>query len=244
MVNENGAAESTGKTALYGGLDGCRAGWLLCAWSPAEGRLSFSLLPKLRDLDLSNFTQLAIDIPIGLTEEGPRRCDLEARKALPRGKGSSVFPAPRRYQLAAATYSEANEAGKAKEGVGLSKQAWNIIPKVAEADQLVTPKLQKKLREAHPELIFHRLAKGRALPQKKSVLGARRRVELLDAAGLTALEPAIRAAGLRRALAADDDFLDAAACAEVARRIAEGAFTQLPAWPDKDKRRLTMEICY
>lgn len=234
----------TGPETLYGGLDGCAGGWLLCAWAPGQGRVAFSLLPKLRDLDHSRFAQIAIDIPIGLTDEGPRRCDTEARKALPRGKGSSVFPAPRRYQVAAPTYSEANARGKAKEGLGISKQAWNIIPKIAEADALMTPKLQKKVREAHPELIFHRLSKGHALPAKKVKLGYDKRLALLEAAGLAGLEQAIAAAGLRRVLAQLDDFLDAAACAEAARRIATGNFTQLPARPDADRRGLKMEICY
>lgn len=231
-------------TQLFGGLDGCRAGWLLCTWAPESGTLAFSLLPKLLHLDHARFVQIAIDIPIGLTDEGPRRCDLEARKALPRGKGSSVFPAPRRYQVAAPTYSEANARGKAKEDLGMSKQAWAITPKIAEADALVTPKLQTKIREAHPELIFHRLAGGRALPGKKAKLGFDRRLALLESAGLIGLEGAIAATGLRRVLAGQDDFLDAAACAEAARRIASGDFTQLPARPDSDRRGLKMEICY
>ena len=231
-------------SALYGGIDGCAAGWLLCAWAPESNQLSFSLLPKLKHLDHARFAQIAIDIPIGLTDEGPRRCDLEARKVLPRGKGSSVFPAPRRYQVAAPTYSEANARGKAKEGLGLSKQAWAITPKIAETDSLMTPKLQSKIREVHPELVFHRLSGGHALPAKKVKLGFDKRLALLEAAGLHNLQTAITAAGLRRALAQPDDFLDAAACAQVARRISTGDFTQLPARPDRDRRKLRMEICY
>ena len=41
----------------------------------------------------------SIDIPIGLTDSGPRQCDIQARRLLGARRGTSVFPAPIRPAL-------------------------------------------------------------------------------------------------------------------------------------------------
>ena len=94
---------------VVGGLDGCRAGWVLVT-VPARGghatagragaarRCSTSAswptsTPSARDLESGRLVAAAIDIPIGLPARVPRPCDREARRLLgPRR--SSVFPAP------------------------------------------------------------------------------------------------------------------------------------------------------
>ena len=95
----------------------------------------------------------AIDIPIGLAENGPRSCDREARRLLgPRR--SSVFPAPVRAVLGATSYAQACAVSRAHCGKGLSKQLYNILGKIRAVDDVVTPRLQAQLFESCPELSF------------------------------------------------------------------------------------------
>src|SRR5258708_162894 len=54
---------------------------------PAHIFLTFSDLTAALDAVV-----IAIDIPIGLTDHGPRRCDLDARRHLGPKRGTSVFP--------------------------------------------------------------------------------------------------------------------------------------------------------
>jgi predicted RNase H-like nuclease len=180
-------------------------------------------------------------MPIGLADRGPRACDLAARTLLPPGRKSSVFAPPRRYMLACRSWQEAHAEGRRREGVGLSKQSWNICPKIAEIDRHIGPGDQEFLREAHPELIFHNLNAWQALPPKKTPVGARRRLAILARHGIVLPpgEPAVP-----RRLAGLDDLLDAAACALAAERILNGDGCRLPPDPANDSRRLRMEIWY
>ena len=132
---------------------------------------------------------VALDMPMGLLLlPGRRACDVEARRRLgPRR--SSVFPAPSRAALAAGSFADAP---------GLSLQAWHLIPKVREVDDLLTPALQAIVVEAHPELAFAVLAGAPMAFPKRTPEG---RAERLAALGQVA--PAVPA-GARA-----DDVLDA-----------------------------------
>ncbi|OMQ14065.1 NUDIX hydrolase, partial [Modestobacter sp. VKM Ac-2676] len=55
---------------------------------------------------------VAIDMPIGLSEDGVRACDVAARKLLG-AAGSSVFPTPVRGVLATDDYAEARAISRA-----------------------------------------------------------------------------------------------------------------------------------
>ncbi|MGF1612177.1 MAG: DUF429 domain-containing protein, partial [Kiloniellales bacterium] len=133
--------------------------------------------------------------------------------------------------------------GVAREGCGLSKQAWNIAGKIRELDESLAPEDQERVREVHPELVFHRLNGWRPLPPKRSAEGQQQRLALLRDAGLTGLEPWLD--HFPRKLAARDDVIDAAACALAARRILQGQGERLPPGePPRDARGLRMEIWY
>jgi predicted RNase H-like nuclease len=87
------------------GIDGCRGGWLVAASDTALSALRFSVVEDLEPLIAGaerSGALMAIDMPIGLADGGPRTCDLEARRMLGRPRGSSVFPAPCRAAPAAA----------------------------------------------------------------------------------------------------------------------------------------------
>jgi hypothetical protein len=80
---------------------------------------------------------IALDMPIGLPERGPRACDLEARRLLGPGRASSVFPAPIRPVLVATSYDDACQIRLQVEGKKLSRQAWVIVPKIREVDDML-----------------------------------------------------------------------------------------------------------
>lgn len=228
--------------ALVAGVDGCKGGWLALTLCDSGAPPSFAVARSWRGLDLDGHAMLAVDMPIGLSEAGPRPCDIAARRHLPRGRKSSVFPPPRRAMLACATWAEANALGRAREGTGLSHQAWNLTAKIRELDDALTPAAQARVREAHPELVFQRLHGAAPLPSKKTGAGRAARLALLERAGVAPLAPLLDA--LPRAQAQPDDLLDAAACALAAREILAGRATRLPAQPPRDARGLRMEIWF
>lgn len=158
-------------------------------------------MAEFRDvLDLELDT-LAVDMPIGLLDVGRRACDIEARRRLgPRR--SSVFPAPLRPMLETRTYEEALAIA------GLSKQAYNLIPKIRELDSLMTTDLQRIVVEAHPELCFARLGGAPCHASKRTTEGLAERRALVD--------PTI---GVPPRGAQWDDVLDACALVETARRL-------------------------
>ncbi len=78
-------------TVLIGGTDGCANGWL-CIEQAEDGVLRPRLHRTTRELlaYAATIDLLTIDIPIGLTDDGPRQVDILARRLLgPRA--SSVF---------------------------------------------------------------------------------------------------------------------------------------------------------
>lgn len=127
---------------------------------------------------------VAIDIPIGLPDRGARSCDLEARQRLGTGQGSRVFPAPCRACLAAGTYAECCELSFAATGKKISKQAHAILPKIRDLDQVITPELQRRIREVHPEVSFRELNGRPLLHPKKTSGGRQERMAILGAQGL------------------------------------------------------------
>jgi predicted RNase H-like nuclease len=108
---------------------------------------------------------IAIDIPIGLPEHEPRACDIAARRELSLIRGSSVFPAPARHAIYASTFEEAQTRNREALRVGMSIQAYCIMPKIAGVGELMTPERQRYIREVHPEVTFARLNGGAPMIQ-------------------------------------------------------------------------------
>jgi predicted RNase H-like nuclease len=198
----------------------------------------------------SPFAKTAVDMPIGLPDTGARHCDQAARDLLGWPRMLSVFLHLRRPLLDFSDYDAAGRWARA-DGKGISKQAWNLLPRIAEIDHWVTPRRQSRVREAHPELIFRALNDGRALAEsKKTRAGFDRRRHLLKRAGfgdvdrwLDRLKPEFS-----RGRAAPDDLLDAYACCWTARRLALDLAVHVTGRPGniagRDRRGLRMEICY
>lgn len=155
---------------------------------------------------------VAIDLPIGLIDAGWRRIDVDAKRALGRFH-SRVFLTPPRPVLACGSYAEANAVCRALTGSGLSKQLWNIVPRILEVDRALAKASSLGVFECHPELVFAGLAGGVVAESKKTGAGRGRRVALLAAAmpGL-AVPLADALETTPGSLARPDDIIDAAAC--------------------------------
>jgi predicted RNase H-like nuclease len=229
------------------GIDGCRGGWLVAASDVALSALRFTVVEDLESLFARAERAdalMAIDIPIGLADTGPRACDLEARQMLGRPRGSSVFPAPCRPALAATTYAHACALSRRALRVALSIECFYILPKIRQVDGLMTPARQALVREVHPELVFA-LASGRAhglVEPKRTAAGERIRRRLLRRLA-PGFDPATVRARLGPARVARDDVVDAVACLVAARRILEGRALVLPTGGiERDRRGLRMEI--
>jgi len=224
------------------GVDGCRAGWLAVRLDLGGCGIEALLAEYWAALPWRQAAMIAVDMPLGLADAGPRDCDIAARGLLPPGRKSSVFPPPRRYMLACANWQAAQDLGRAREGTGISKQAWNITDKIRELDEALDPADQTRVREVHPELVFHRLNDWQALPPKRRLEDQEARLALLQRAGLPEIAPWLD--HFPRQAAGRDDVIDAAACAYTAQRLLAGAAERLPATPPRDSRGLRMEICY
>lgn len=178
-----------------------------------------SAVESVRRGDLS---ALAIDMPIGLLDERPRAADREAR-ALLGPRRSSVFPTPVRATIGAVDYLDACERSRAASGKALSKQAFNLLPKIIELDELIRPQDQDHVVEAHPELAFMRLAGSHLTHPKRTAEGKSCRLALLNA---TFGAPAV-AAALRSRVAPDLDVIDALGNLVTAAHVARGTERRL-----------------
>ncbi|MFI9653852.1 DUF429 domain-containing protein [Guyparkeria sp. GHLCS8-2] len=186
---------------------------------------------------------VAIDMPIGLSESAPRECDRAARARLG-ARGSSVFPAPLRPTLLAATHPEASTLSRRGGGHGVSAQAWNLFPKVRELDDLLRarPEWRDRLAEVHPELSFLALnGDAPLLASKHRIDGIyRRRTLIAEAFSMAAIESVVaQLAGTR---VKEDDMLDAFAALWSAHRWIVGTAETLPPDPPKDACGLPMRI--
>jgi len=221
------------------GADACRGGWCVVTL-PVEGEATVEVVDRLAKIAArqakGRLGAVGVDIPIGLSDGPPRKCDVEAR-ALLGDRRSSVFPAPVRAVLGARSYEAALARSRAASGVGLSKQAWNLVSKITEVDRLLDPTRQGRIFEVHPEVAFARL---HGVPMAHPKKGRPGRDERL--AVLRPHVPAIDALVAKPPPgAAADDVLDAAAVAVTARAVLAGQDRRLGE-RRHDAKGLVMEI--
>ena len=154
---------------VFVGVDGCSAGWFAVflaesdsdecdrgnctlekySWEPGV----FPEFSALWDFLKSNYETyeplILIDIPIGLKSggSGERLSDLGARKILKTRK-SSIFPVPCREAVYAETYGQACEINEKLTGKRISKQAWNILPRIRDVDGFLISSLESRGKSA------------------------------------------------------------------------------------------------
>lgn len=231
------------------GIDGCREGWVVVRRAidggvpEVEIVASFELVVRDPLLEV-----IAIDVPIGLldgAQPGGRPCDVAARRMLRPNRGSSVFSAPVRAVLGVGGFGEAAARSRASSPhqLALSQQCFAIVPKIAEVDGLVTPAVQGRVVEVHPECSFAVMNGGEALVEgKKSRTGRAARLALLTehwAPGVDLVEivERWRGKGVSR-----DDVVDAMVACWSAERVRAGVARRLPEAVVVDGRGLRMEI--
>lgn len=186
---------------------------------------------------------IAIDIPIGLPDIGSRICDSQARKLLGQKRASSVFPAPIRPVLAASDYREACAIGFDIERRKLSRQAWGILPRIRDIDEILrgSPELRSTVREVHPEVCFCYLNREQPLEyNKKTIEGQRERLALLEPVFGDSVQDAL--SDRHQLASAGDDVLDAFVALWTAERLAAGAYRTIPSEPPTDRFGLRMEM--
>jgi predicted RNase H-like nuclease len=93
---------------------------------------------------------IAIDIPIGLADAGPRAADIQAARLLG-ARRSSVFQTPVRPALEAEDHASAAGISRRLTGAGVSIQAFSLKAKIFEVDAWVRG-TDRRVVEVHPEL--------------------------------------------------------------------------------------------
>lgn len=202
------------------GVDGCRDGWvcfLVDLHSRSTSVQVINLPVWLRNRP-PGVACVGIDIPIGLLD-GPRACDIAARKLLGARRGSSVFPTPCRVAVRAGSYEKASAANRSTTGRGLSRQAWGIAPKIRQVDDAITSSCQQWAFEVHPEISFWNLnGKNPMRFKKKTKQGKEERLLLLRTP-FPGIDLHLES---RPHYVGADDLLDAAAAAWTALRYRAG----------------------
>ena len=189
------------------------------------------------------FAVLAIDVPIGLPDDGPRAVDIVARRLLGAPRASSVFPAPVRAALNGVSYSDASALSFAACGKRLSRQAYAIIPKIREVDSAMRAAgdAASRVREVHPEVCFYYLNNLSPMRySKRKALGLSERLARLEG-HFRPIFAELRASVDRRA-ASSNDIADALVALWSAERIRAGSCTVLRGEPLHDSRGLRMEM--
>src|SRR3712207_4654239 len=179
-------------------------------------------------------------MPIGLSDDGVRLCDVRARDLLrPHGAASSVFPTPVRAVLSTDDYAEARALSRAATDPprAPSAQSFQLVKSIRSLDDALGDPPLEHVVEVHPELGFRALDHAVADPKVTARgfaqrLAALRTVMDVDVALLDA-PPRVPVV----------DALDACAAAWSARRIADGT-AECVGDGATDARDRPMRICW
>jgi predicted RNase H-like nuclease len=234
------------------GADGCPGGWIVSFVRPDGGEARLRIVPRFADVLAAQERPVvvAVDMPVGLPERtGPGgRAAENCVRPLLGARQSSVFSVPSRAAIYAVDYAASCSIAQATSDPPrkVSKQLFNIAPKIREVDEALraAPDAARRVFEVHPEVAFWRLNGERALTEPKKVKsrpyepGLALRRKLLVAAGLP--REVVNATPPKGAAA--DDLLDALACAAVARRIYAKIARPFPDPPPRDAHGLPMAI--
>jgi len=233
------------------GVDGCRTGWAVVfrdLKSSEPPRLA--LAARFDDILEAQEAPLiiAVDMPIGLPEHtgrGGRAAEQAARPHLgPRQ--SSVFSVPAREAVMCEDYRAACAQALAHSDPPrkVSIQCFHLFPKIREIDSLMTPALEGRVYEVHPELAFWRLNGEQAMALPKKLKGR------AHGPGLAERKALLRSCGFeagfldqpRPSGVGPDDLIDASVNALIAERIASGQAQSFPPDPPRDAKGLRIAI--
>lgn len=217
------------------GVDGCRGGWLAVSYDDDPAKATLHHAEGFADLlAMLPEATIAVDMPIGLPEritKGGRGPEQSIRPLLGERR-SSVFSIPSRRAVMCEEYRDACSVAldTSDPPRKVSKQGFHLFPKIRELDALMTPALQARVFEAHPELAFWRLNSEQPVAEPKKIKGrvspdgmAARKALLLREGYIEGFLDAPLPRGAGR-----DDLLDAAVLTLLANRIVDGRATPFP----------------
>ncbi len=232
------------------GVDGCREGWVVVLLelngdrniTKEKFRVVESFQSVLALPETPRF--VAVDIPIGLPTvamPGGRSCDREARQLLGK-RAPSVFSPPVRAVLSADCYEKAVVLSRAssRHTIGISRQAYSLVPKLREVHDVMMPTLQARIREIHPELSFAMMNGGDPLGESKRTDHGRSERLALLAQHFKKVEKAL--GSVKNSV--EHDVIDAYAAAWTAWRMARGKARFIPEELQMDSRGLRMGIWF
>ena len=229
------------------GVDGCPGGWLCIFTDTDTNHFEFRLFYDARDL-LAAFHDvdvMAVDMPIGLSSHGRRRCDEEARTLL-QHRHVCIFNAPIRQALYAPSRPAASAISENVVNRRVGSTEWSLYPKIINLDRELTPLYQRWCFEVHPELSFYEWNQQAPMQNdKKSDLGIAEREGLIDEFWPEIREQIISnvsGENIPNNIVARDDINDAFAALWTALRIYNGNAVRIPERPDIDVRGLRTEI--
>jgi predicted RNase H-like nuclease len=221
------------------GVDGWRGAWV---GALLDGRaVTLLALPDVAAvLMVPDVDVVAIDMPIGLSEDGVRACDVAAARSLQgRGAAGSVFPTPVRAVLATDDYAEARKRSRAVTDPPRvpSAQAFQLVKAIRQLDDALGDPPIDRVVEVHPELAFRAMDPD-VRDRKGSARGTVQRLRALRA--VMDVEDAL--ADAPRGVPVID-ALDACAAAWSARRLAAGE-GECVGDGSTDRRGRPMRICW
>jgi len=224
------------------GVKSCRFGWLAVIVQIDQDVISeeHRLCSSLREvLSLSPRPAVfAFNVPIGLLEEparGGRECDRQVRRILGKSRGSSVMSPPPRSSLDCPSFEQAHQWG-------LSRQAFSILPRAREMEQIINPERQAWIKEAHPEMSFFMMDGLKPVEERRNTVPGRDVRMSLLAQTFHQVEQGLTAFPGKDVT--KDDVLDAYAAAWTALRVFGGEAGCVPEVPSCDSRGVEMAIWY
>ena len=235
---------------ILAGIDGCKGGWVCALRYADSAAVEIRLLTHIEQIAALKPRPAiaAIDMPIGFLDqavEGGRECERQARKKLP-GRTSCVFSAPCRAVLP--MYPDGHKKASQRnresgpDGVGLSIQAFHLLPKLKELDDFLDIAHRDWIIESHPELAFALLNSERpVLEPKRKMPGRNARIKLLRDVPIEV--PNSKPASHNEIEAEWDDILDAIVLTLTSERVLKHKATVLGKG-SRDSRGLRMEICF
>jgi predicted RNase H-like nuclease len=233
---------------MIAGIDGCKGGWLVvvaASW-PVRGGIHAMVCRDFATVIAvtTDCTRVLVDMPIGLPDGSttwPRQCDDEGMQILGSVRGKSIFYARPRSAMTETVYRSFCDRHAELVGKGCSQQAFAIVPKIRQIDDIMNCELQGRILEYHPELAWLR-ANGNLLMEKKSTQdGKTQRREFLRLCVPTLADLETWCNKLGRA-AAIDDLFDALVGLKVAAEVEQGY--RIPVQPPVDCKQLRMEMWY
>jgi len=222
------------------GIDGCRAGWITAKILDNQ-LISFQIIENLNDdyLKQSNLTHIGIDIPLQLSHTGKRPAEIEARGLLKK-RACTIFSPPTLNALRAKNYIEACEVNFKECGKRISKQSWNLFPKIKESHKFLENNLISKLEvfEIHPELSFMAMNDMNLIEaSKKTSIGKEIRIKLIQKYFPNFSFESVRNK-YKKNQVLDDDILDSISVLWSTQRIVDNIAQFVPKGPEKINMRI------